>query len=113
MAFGLGGSGVLAWIFRWFENRAAQKETVANQAMNYIGIMNAELDDVRGEVKSLREDVRALRVENAYLRQGIGILSHQLKKAGYEPEWSPDTGATPPMPVKPEKSAKPPRGFRP
>ena len=105
----LGGSGVVAWIFRWFDARAARKDNVYAHSADYIKLMRVEINEVQDDMKSLKADVRAYREENAFLRTGINILIQQLEDAGFTPIWTPDEGSRGNPPPPSSRS----RGFRP
>ena len=103
----LGGSGILAWLFRFFDGRA-------DRALSLIGKQSTELDRLVARVKILeeRDTFKTTRIDKLerdldIMEEWVDILIRQLKTAGIDP--APKPGDEPPDLPPPSRS----RGFRP
>lgn len=92
MSLILGGSGIFAWGFRYFENRAAQKETVAHQAMEYIGVLSEQGEKQDRRIAALEASDKEKTATIAYLTGGVTVLTGQLSVNGIKPLWTVEDG---------------------
>lgn len=93
----LSSTGIIAWIFRWFENRAEKEETVAHQAMELIDRLEKRISSLESrltakteQIAVMEEKIVLMQTENIALKRGINVLIGQLEQSGITPMWNPD-----------------------
>ncbi len=102
LAGSAGVGGVLLSLLQWYSNRRTIKitddGTVIGQAQTLMREFKEDLDKKGARIASLEAEVKEMHAKQLELIQGCYKLSHQLAKAGIEPEWTPDMTTGTPTP---------------
>lgn len=93
-----GGAGILAWVRFPQEKKKVEADTyktlseTVSELSETVKNQGEEMEKIKAKNNELEIKVEELEDENKILLRGVTRLVNQIRKAGLEPVWTPDTG---------------------
>ena len=90
--------GLLGILYIAWRDRNSAGDSLVGDALDLVGVLKKEMDELRVDVKELKEndvlrraELAAMATELDWYKFGVNQLIRQLRQLGVEPAWTPES----------------------